>query len=329
MNVGEKIQIFRKSKGMSQEDLAQRLLVSRQTVSLWETGKTLPTIDNLICLKNVFGMTLDDILCTDHKEENRGDSFVFCLTAEERRQMLRAVFAKKLFMRINLSFIAAILAASAFFIFGAELVFGILGGVFLCSLLPVSEAVLWHGKAKKELSEQPDVFTYRYSVSNENAVIDLSGCPWGSESVKIKLDKIEKLLEFDGCFCFELGGKFYPVSKEMANKYFSGARKINASNTAKGAAARLENAISFYLSSASAVCVVLSLLEIFRIAATDEFYKDATYVFFLFGAIPLTQIVYGTVRCFLKKRGAMNIIIGALFLAVFCFYGSIGLIFRA
>lgn len=43
MTVGEKIQYYRKQNGMSREELGQKLFVSRQTVSLWEMDKTLPT----------------------------------------------------------------------------------------------------------------------------------------------------------------------------------------------------------------------------------------------------------------------------------------------
>ena len=50
MTVGEKIQKYRKDLGMSQEELGQKLLVSRQTISLWEKNQTVPTIDNLMLL---------------------------------------------------------------------------------------------------------------------------------------------------------------------------------------------------------------------------------------------------------------------------------------
>ena len=63
MTVGEKIQFYRKKNGMSQEELGQKLLVSRQTVSLWEMDRTMPTVDNLILLKNIFGISLDELLC--------------------------------------------------------------------------------------------------------------------------------------------------------------------------------------------------------------------------------------------------------------------------
>ena len=54
MTVGQRIQEHRKKNGLSQEELGQRLLVSRQTVSLWETDQTLPTVDNLLLLKEIF-----------------------------------------------------------------------------------------------------------------------------------------------------------------------------------------------------------------------------------------------------------------------------------
>lgn len=65
MTVGEKIQQLRKQNQLSQEELGQQLFVSRQTVSLWENGQTLPTIDNLMRLKEIFGVSIDSILCEE------------------------------------------------------------------------------------------------------------------------------------------------------------------------------------------------------------------------------------------------------------------------
>ena len=63
MSVGENIQKFRKNLGLSQEELGERLHVSRQTVSQWEKDTTVPTIDNLMLLKDIFNVSVDDILC--------------------------------------------------------------------------------------------------------------------------------------------------------------------------------------------------------------------------------------------------------------------------
>ena len=70
MTVGEKIQTYRKQLGMSQEELGQKLLVSRQTISLWEKDQTVPTIDNLIRLREIFSVSVDEILGFENIEQN-------------------------------------------------------------------------------------------------------------------------------------------------------------------------------------------------------------------------------------------------------------------
>lgn len=87
MTIGEKIQFHRKKNGMSQEELGQKLLVSRQTISLWETGQTLPTIDNLIRLREIFDVSIDEILCEEQESESEIqlplEAYKFTYSAEE------------------------------------------------------------------------------------------------------------------------------------------------------------------------------------------------------------------------------------------------------
>lgn len=60
--IGTGIRIQRERLGMSQQDLAQACMVSRQTISNWETGKTLPDIQSMAYLAEVFGVTVDDLV---------------------------------------------------------------------------------------------------------------------------------------------------------------------------------------------------------------------------------------------------------------------------
>ncbi len=62
MTLGNKLQILRKQKGLSQEQLANRLGVSRQAVSKWELDATLPDTENIIKLKNIFDVSFDYLL---------------------------------------------------------------------------------------------------------------------------------------------------------------------------------------------------------------------------------------------------------------------------
>ncbi len=74
MATGEIILKLRKQQGISQEELAEMMYVTRQTISLWETNQTSPTIENLLRLKNIFGVSLDKIVCGDAEKESKFNS---------------------------------------------------------------------------------------------------------------------------------------------------------------------------------------------------------------------------------------------------------------
>ena len=59
MIFSEKLQVIRKSKGITQEQLAEKLNVSRQAVAKWESGQAYPDINNLIQISNLFHVTVD------------------------------------------------------------------------------------------------------------------------------------------------------------------------------------------------------------------------------------------------------------------------------
>lgn len=65
MTLGEKLQLLRARSGLSQEDLAERLAVSRQAVSKWELDKTVPEVRYIVTLSELFGVTTDFLLKED------------------------------------------------------------------------------------------------------------------------------------------------------------------------------------------------------------------------------------------------------------------------
>jgi transcriptional regulator with XRE-family HTH domain len=69
MNLSEKIFELRKAKGVSQEQLAEKLGVSRQSVSKWESGESLPEIERIIELSKVFNVTTDYLLKPSEVDE--------------------------------------------------------------------------------------------------------------------------------------------------------------------------------------------------------------------------------------------------------------------
>jgi len=62
MEFNEKLQELRKQKGLTQEELAEILFVSRTAISKWESGRGYPNIDSLKAISKFFGVTIDDLL---------------------------------------------------------------------------------------------------------------------------------------------------------------------------------------------------------------------------------------------------------------------------
>ena len=65
MDFGQKLKEIRKNEGLSQEQLAEKIGVSRQAITKWETGKGLPDIENMMILAEIFKTTLDELVSQD------------------------------------------------------------------------------------------------------------------------------------------------------------------------------------------------------------------------------------------------------------------------
>jgi transcriptional regulator with XRE-family HTH domain len=73
MEFNNKLYNLRKQKGLSQEELANRLNVSRQTVSKWEVGDSTPDMEKLIAISDLFEISLDELVMDKapaHIEQN-------------------------------------------------------------------------------------------------------------------------------------------------------------------------------------------------------------------------------------------------------------------
>jgi len=77
MKISEKIRILRKQRGMSQEDLANALYVSRQSVSRWELDECQPDLDCIVQLSDIFGVTTDYLLKEEELAKSRQNTATF------------------------------------------------------------------------------------------------------------------------------------------------------------------------------------------------------------------------------------------------------------
>ncbi|WP_035433409.1 helix-turn-helix domain-containing protein [Bacillus sp. UNC322MFChir4.1] len=71
MNIGEKIKHLRLINKMTQEDVANQLFISRQVISKWELGNSLPNLTNLLALSKLFNVSIDSLLKEDSNLQNQ------------------------------------------------------------------------------------------------------------------------------------------------------------------------------------------------------------------------------------------------------------------
>ena len=93
MEFNEKLQSLRLQKGLTQEELAKALFVSRTAISKWESGRGYPSIDSLKEISKFFGITLDSLLTT---------SEAFCIAEEDGKQK-ESRFRDLIFALLDLS----------------------------------------------------------------------------------------------------------------------------------------------------------------------------------------------------------------------------------
>ena len=83
MEFNEKLQELRKQRGLTQEELAEKLYVSRTAISKWESGRGYPNIESLKAIAKFFSVTVDELLSTDEiltiaEEDNKQKEKHFC-----------------------------------------------------------------------------------------------------------------------------------------------------------------------------------------------------------------------------------------------------------
>lgn len=116
MTFGEKLQALRKAQGWSQEELAQRINVSRQALSKWESGTSVPDTENVVALSRLFGVSTDYLLL----DERKAPGHVPGVAWPKPRKCLLAAAIVGAVGAVALRFIWAAMAASMFFNFSSD-----------------------------------------------------------------------------------------------------------------------------------------------------------------------------------------------------------------
>ncbi len=141
MNIGERIYNLRTEADMSQGDLAEKLNVSRQSVSKWENNNSTPDIEKLVLIASVFGITVDELVKDEATPVNQADNQNEVKAAQQQENVNQPTTATPLKSPKNIKNAKILLGigiavAFGFFIFGLGLTGLIFAIPFLvCSLI--------------------------------------------------------------------------------------------------------------------------------------------------------------------------------------------------
>ena len=90
--LGDNIRKHRKLNNMSQDELAEKLNVTRQSISLWETGQTQPSLENIVALAKLFKVSTDELLVSDRTDlppSNQAARYVIIRSATPRKKQIK------------------------------------------------------------------------------------------------------------------------------------------------------------------------------------------------------------------------------------------------
>lgn len=213
MTIGEKIQFYRKKNGLSQEELGKQLLVSRQTISLWEMDKTLPTIDNFMRLKELFSVSMDELMSQSEPVEEITSQPNEAYTFQYEEADMRAVF-KQTWRMLFKRAVRFILICMLLFVFFAaadapDLLFGVLLGYVLISTISYIKGYfaykkVWFGSQSKVLQS-----AYSFEVFNGYMMLRILRNGEITRTQKLFFDDIEKMDAFGNYLILQIGGQSY------------------------------------------------------------------------------------------------------------------------
>lgn len=154
MQLSDKIVRLRKSHGMSQEELAEKMKVSRQAISRWEVGTAMPDAGNILQLSKLFHVTSDYLLNDDYQSDD--DLPIIQDKESDRVHQMTTLFIALEIMSLILQFTSIMILQSA--------------GISLISLIPFIAIIggfeYGWGKSVHEKNERLTLFRKRfYKVS--------------------------------------------------------------------------------------------------------------------------------------------------------------------
>ncbi len=328
MSIGESIQKYRKELNLSQEELAQQLHISRQTISLWEKNQTTPTIDNLIRLKEIFGISVDQILGVksdnNHTDSLPKESFRFQFSPEQISEISQ--FQRKSIFRKRLR-IDALVFPLLFLLFAVLSPIALFVLIFIIYPSACFIRFLKHRKHLRSIMERLSHSTYEYNIFENHLTVHIYRDGQIVRMCRFGFDEIENRHQTNNLVFLQLSGQLYGIPKYYLSENSHLIFCTKDSSKQKKITPKGWKITANILFVASLISVVGAIFTFAYTSVTNHMFTENMQVFFWFTPIPIASIIWGFVSKRKGYRCLKNIIAGFIVLFFLCLYGSFSFIF--
>lgn len=240
MTVGERLQKYRKQHNLSQEDLAKQLFVTRQTISLWETDQTLPTIDNLVRLKDILEVSIDDILTGPEdkpEEENHPlESYEFKYSKPIFKSVFKTVNIKSFLTHLVLALLLILNTVRTYFVVTDDISKGLYWGFTIIAVIffmryIISIARVWKISKNNALKNE-----YQYDVFEDSIKLTVAKDGQAITTKIITPENISRCWSTNSLYIFIYQNSIYALKKQCLDSnshlhlFFHKGRKSKKKN---------------------------------------------------------------------------------------------------
>lgn len=331
MSLGEKIQFYRKQKNLSQEQLGEMLFVSRQTVSQWEKDQTTPTIDNLLKLKEIFGVSVDELLSEDTQtvqkdiqaQDEPPESITVCYQKDDirraiwganRKRMIPLMVITGVLLIYTVQFLTGQDAGTTGFMLGAFIFVAILTAISFVRL----RSVIKNGE------QQTSDKLFHYDVYENHIEQTVSRNGEIVSTRKIQFSELSDIRQYGNLIVFRYVNQLFILhAADLTEKsrfyWFLRSRITEKQKPNRKGSLTAISIILFVLSIAS---IWIALIVAAAMSWWDPYlFPHNLRIFLAFLPIPVGSIVFGVVT---QRKGyayKKNIVVGIIMAALLLVYG--------
>lgn len=169
MNLGNKLIELRKQKNLSQEEVAEKLGVTRQTISKWETNQSTPDFDKIVPICKLYNIETEELLTGNKKETDNENNKIVYDYANNKKKRAKVICISIFLFFLALAWIivtSEVLMSDSVIVVGFFLfiILGVINLIYNLSDIPASEEKIVKKINKKKIHKYDDIISILFTL---------------------------------------------------------------------------------------------------------------------------------------------------------------------